>query len=513
MNDLERDLRAVLDEDARRVPTPVLAPEGLRRSARRRQVVFGGVVGLAGVAIVAGVVAGASLLLPLRYDAQPAGEGAKTTTTLNGITITYPQAWDLIDPDAAGLNGSPMMAEQPLPRIILALAPADDPETFGCPGTADGAAAPLLMTIQEEPLAPEGPPARPWPTELEPMSVDTSEAGCYPNWEFLRAGWTASDRTFEARVGIAPFASEDERDDLFDAFASMAFAASPDGITSVTLTTGTASGQEWSLIASRESDGLGLSLQGTTSGSGTGGFDPSPVKLQVSSHAFGEGPGRELVLFGAAPPEVVRIEAVEASTADGSFGSADVLDVPNEIDPDLNAFALVVPPGGTFDIRGFDASGDVVISGSVRGEPEGARPTPLPEAALENGRHFGYVRSVDPDPGTIEFDLAYFLSGKDADQAYQEATGDTGHVPNDHFVVNDNPILRTLPLAPDVRLRLLDWNHCCETFFDGDLSPFAQAIEQQTDVIDGDMIYRGQSQWWITIESGVVTEIEEQYAP
>jgi hypothetical protein len=139
-------------------------------------------------------------------------------------------------------------------------------------------------------------------------------------------------------------------------------------------------------------------------------------------------------------------------------------------------------------------------------------PPPV-DAALEDGRHFGYVRSVDPDAGTIEFDLAYFLSGKQADRAYQEATGDTGHVPNDHFVVNDNPMLRTLTLAPDARLRLLDWNHCCETFFDGDLSLFAQAIEQQTDVADGDLIYRGQSQWWVTVENGVVTEIEEQYSP
>ncbi len=86
-------------------------------------------------------------------------------------------------------------------------------------------------------------------------------------------------------------------------------------------------------------------------------------------------------------------------------------------------------------------------------------------------------------------------------------------MPNDVFVVNDNQLLRTLTLAPDVRLRLLDWNHCCETFFDGDLSLFAQAIEEQADVTDGDLIYRGQSSWWITIENGVVTQIEEQYSP
>jgi len=30
--------------------------------------------------------------------------------------------------------------------------------------------------------------------------------------------------------------------------------------------------------------------------------------------------------------------------------------------------------------------------------------------------------------------------------------------------------------------------------------------------IDGSRI-RGQSQWWITVKDGVVTEIEEQYSP
>ena len=502
MNDLEHDLREVLDEDARRVPTPISAPEGLRRSVRRRQAVVGGVVGLSALAVVAGIVAGATTLLPVG-SSQPAGEGPTTTGTLNGITITYPQAWSLIDPDEAGLNGSSMMAEVPLPRIVLALAPTDAGETFGCPGQAGGAAT-FLMTVQEEPLALDGPSSEPWPVDLRAMTVDASESACYPGWDFFRAGWTAAGRTFEARLGVDPAATTDERDAVLASFASMSFASSYEGVTAATLTTGNAGGQEWSLIATRQSDGLTLSLQGASSGSGSGGFDRSSQDLQVSSHAFGDGADRELVVYGVVPEGAVR---VEASSADGSVTSADVLDVPNEIDPDLNAFALVAPPGSV-ELLGYDASGEVVARGIV-GAPE---PAPVPGALLEDGRHFGYVRSVDADARTIEFDLAYFLSGEEANAAYQ-AAGGTGPVPNDHFVVNDNPKLRTLPLAPDVRLRLLDWNHCCETFFDGDLALFGQAIEEQGDVTDGDLIYRGQSQWWITVENGSVTEIEEQYSP
>jgi hypothetical protein len=508
VNDIERDLREVLDEDARRVPTPASAPEGLRRSVRRRQAVFVGLVGFAGAAVIAGIVAGATTLLPLQNGPEPAAQGPTTTGTLNGVTITYPQAWRLIDPDEAALNGSPTMGESPLPRIVLALAPTQAPETFGCPGrAAEGDAAPLLMTVQEEPPT-VGDVTRPWPVELQPMSVDASESACYPGWEFMRARWIASGRTFEARVGISPNARDEERDALSAAYASMTFEpALGRSDTSVVLAQGTAGGEDWQLVASHAKGGLSVEIVGGTTGTGMGAPDDVSTELQASAAVLGSGSQAERVVFGVVPEGVVR---VEASTVGGSTVSARVLDVPTEIAQHLNAFVLVVDPSGPVQLTGYDASGQPVASGSVGGEA--SSPSPV-GPALEDGRHFGYVRSVDPSAGTIEFDLAYFLSGKEADQAYQEATGDTGHVPNDHFVVNDNPMLRTLTLAPDVRLRLLDWNHCCETFFDGDPALFAQAIEQQADVTDGDLIYRGQSSWWITIENGVVTEIEEQYAP
>ncbi len=92
MNDLERDLREVFHDDARRVPTPDLGARGLRRSARRRQAVFVGLVGLAGAAVVAGIVAGATSLLSLQSGPEPTVQGPTTTGTLNGITITYPRA-------------------------------------------------------------------------------------------------------------------------------------------------------------------------------------------------------------------------------------------------------------------------------------------------------------------------------------------------------------------------------------------------------------------------------------
>jgi len=364
VNDLERDLRELLDDDARRVSTPVAAPEGLHRSARRRQVLFAGVVGLAGIAIIAGIVAGASLLLPLRNEGQPAVEGPKATTgTMNGITITYPESWQLIDPDTAALNGSPTMGESPLPRIVLAIAPTEKPETFGCPGRApEGQSSSFLMTIQEMPLALDGPSSAPWPVDLRAMNVGAAESACYPNWEFLRAGWTASNRTFEARVGFSPDATDEDRAALEDAFASMTFEPSKSGgPTSVTLGTGTAGGEQWTLTANGGGGGIDLTLEAESIGAGTSFFSPATGHLVPGSTVLGEGSDRQLVAFATIPTDVVR---VDGTAADGSLVDAEVFDIPNEIDPGSNAFVIVAPPG-RIELRGYDASGNVVARGST----------------------------------------------------------------------------------------------------------------------------------------------------
>jgi hypothetical protein len=62
---------------------------------------------------------------------------------------------------------------------------------------------------------------------------------------------------------------------------------------------------------------------------------------------------------------------------------------------------------------------------------------------LEDGRHFGFIRSVDlgTSTKTISFDLAYRLDGEEANQAAAER-GYPTPVDYDYFVVNDNAKLR-----------------------------------------------------------------------
>lgn len=138
-------------------------------------------------------------------------------------------------------------------------------------------------------------------------------------------------------------------------------------------------------------------------------------------------------------------------------------------------------------------------------------PTRSPE--LEDGRHFGYIQSVDVTtiPYTMVFDLAYFLTGDEAIAAAKEH-GDLedGFLPNDYYIVNDNPRLRTLSFGPDVTIAIVNWESCCEST-PGVLGPFVEAFRRHH-APPGN--YKGSfSQYWLTVEGGEVVSIEEQYLP
>ena len=178
------------------------------------------------------------------------------------------------------------------------------------------------------------------------------------------------------------------------------------------------------------------------------------------------------------------------------------------------------PAGGTTSSTG--TSGPSAGTGATGTAPTGATsptgpsatsPEPSLAPELGDGVHFGFVEGVDVAGGTIVFDLAYFLTGEEANQAAAEHGFETP-VPNDYFIVNDNPKLRTLALSPDLQLALLNWNHCCDEFFEGDLTTFATAINTGEQVTVGDEVYLGPlSQYWLTVNDGVVIRVEEQYLP
>lgn len=134
----------------------------------------------------------------------------------------------------------------------------------------------------------------------------------------------------------------------------------------VVLTSGTAAGQPWELRAERGAEGmLLLTLRGPDRSAALDGAAlQNEEDIQATTVVFRSGEEAELVAFGAVSLRVTRVEVFPAYG--GPAVSADVLDVPDRIDPRRNAFAVVAVADLPATLNAYDAEGNVVARVPLR---------------------------------------------------------------------------------------------------------------------------------------------------
>ncbi len=140
---------------------------------------------------------------------------------------------------------------------------------------------------------------------------------------------------------------------------------------------------------------------------------------------------------------------------------------------------------------------------------------------IEDGRYFGYVRDVQTGSGRtyLVVDYAQFLTGEAAARAAAEA-GEESPPPNDYFIVNANPKLRTIPISPAARVLLAEWEDHHDPA-DPVAVPIAVWTDRLTEVLEGTtpadeepylhlLLDLG---YWFTIHGGTITVVEQQWVP
>lgn len=135
--------------------------------------------------------------------------------------------------------------------------------------------------------------------------------------------------------------------------------------------------------------------------------------------------------------------------------------------------------------------------------PTAAAPATSEPAVLEDGRHPVYVKTVDPGRRTVTFDLIQFLTGEAATRAAAE-DGQESPPPNDYYIRNVNPRLRTLPVAADAPITVSSLASSANPTKDTPVTLAQLAGYFPTNVADP---------FWITVERGQVTGIAQQYLP
>jgi hypothetical protein len=132
--------------------------------------------------------------------------------------------------------------------------------------------------------------------------------------------------------------------------------------------------------------------------------------------------------------------------------------------------------------------------------PTGAGgPTSSQPVVLGDGRHPVLLKAIDPGRGTVTFDLVQYFrdeaATREAAKDHQESPP-----PNDSYLRNVNPRLRTLPVGANAAItanQLAGSNENVPVSL-GRLASLTRA---------------GSGVFWITVRSGQIVQIGEQWSP
>jgi hypothetical protein len=137
--------------------------------------------------------------------------------------------------------------------------------------------------------------------------------------------------------------------------------------------------------------------------------------------------------------------------------------------------------------------------------PTASAPTTSEPVVLADGRHPVYLKTVDPDRQTITFDLIQFFTGDAATKAAAE-DGKESPPPNDYYIRNVNPRLRTLPVAADAPITV---NVLAAQSTGSATKDVSVTLAKLASYFPNS----GTPPFWITVEQGQVTRIAQQYLP
>jgi hypothetical protein len=250
MSDLDREVRGLLRERADREEVPHELPAAVRRRVRARQSsVVAGV--LAMILLIAVPIVAVPGWLQRDDEERPGQSTNPVTSTVYGVSITYPDDWTLLQ-----LNSRLEMGSTETSSLfqLSNFDPLDGVGNWVCPLPGGSIPTGGVVLFVQEILTEET--AAPWPVELRegPAVFDTCGR--------KMARWQDGNRTFEAGV-VGDLDGAGYRQ-LASAFRSMAF-ESPDedpplgaDTTTVDLAYVVASGREagepWNILAFRYRD-------------------------------------------------------------------------------------------------------------------------------------------------------------------------------------------------------------------------------------------------------------------
>jgi len=172
--------------------------------------------------------------------------------------------------------------------------------------------------------------------------------------------------------------------------------------------------------------------------------------------------------------------------------------------PDAAASAPSASAGTGTGADGQGVGGGAVPSSPSPGVASSSSPASPPPDGLADGRSASYLKTINVSKHTVTFDLIQLLFGKDAAAVWVKThPSEPDGPPEGYLLINDNPKLRTMALAPDVIVRVIDLNSADPSVVHpiklADL-PGHLAGERNAPL-----------PYWLTVANGQITSIQEEY--
>jgi len=165
---------------------------------------------------------------------------------------------------------------------------------------------------------------------------------------------------------------------------------------------------------------------------------------------------------------------------------------------------MTVALGGCGGSQEPGGAGATPATSAPTSAPTGG-PTTSEPAMLADGRHPVYLKTVDPDRQTITFDLIQFFTGEAATKAASEDHQESPP-PNDYYIRNVNPRLRTLPVGADAPITV---NVLAAQSTGSSTKDVSVTLAKLASWFPNS----GTPPFWITVEQGQVTKIAQQFLP
>ncbi len=126
-------------------------------------------------------------------------------------------------------------------------------------------------------------------------------------------------------------------------------------------------------------------------------------------------------------------------------------------------------------------------------------PQVLPAPVIVDEYRFGFIKKIEQVGTSYQFVVDY--------AEFQDCTAET-NCPNGRKIVNDNPMLRTIPLAPSAVIIMATFSQT-----NGDFNTDEKiTVQQLQNSMSGSTKYN-EVPFWFTITNGQIVEVKEQFIP